>query len=131
MIRVYDKRGFTRIELELKELRADFVARELFQADDISKWYEIMVKHLKDFVDFDTSWWVEFVGSFGRAWAIVTKPKDIEMGKLINWIDHQVTPALSVVVDTQPEEVMEKLLQRGRRRRGSKYNLLLNNSEKE
>jgi DNA relaxase NicK len=130
MIRVYDKRGYTRLELELKELRADLVARELFQADDISKWYEIMVRHLKDFIDFDISWWEEFVGGYGRAWAIVTKPKEVEMGKLINWIDRQVTPALSVLVDTQPEEVMNILLKRGRERRGSKYNLLLDNKDK-
>lgn len=129
MIRVYDKRGFTRLELELKELRADLVAKELFQADDVSKWYEIMVGHLRDFIDFDTSWWDEFIGSLGRAWAIVTKPKEIEIGKLLNWIDRQVAPALSVVEDTQPQEVMEILIRRGRERRGSKYNLLLDNKE--
>jgi DNA relaxase NicK len=130
MIRVYDKRGFTRLELELHDLRADLVAKELFQADDISKWYEIMIGHLRDFIDLDTPWWVEFIGGLGRAWASVTKPKDIAIEKLINWIDHQVTPALSVVVDTQPEEVMEILLKRGRERRGSKYNLLLENKDK-
>jgi DNA relaxase NicK len=129
MIRVYDKRGFTRLELELKEARADLVARELFLADDISKWFEIMIGHLRDFVDFDTEWWVEFIGRVGRAWANVSKPKDIAIEKILNWIDRQVTPALSVVVDTQPEEVMNILLKRGRERRGSKYNLLLDKKE--
>ena len=124
MIRVYDKRGFTRLELELKELRADLVARELFQADDISKWFEIMVRHLKDFVDFDMSWWDEFAGGFGRAWAIVSKPKDVEMVKILDWLNRQVGPALSVVVDEAPEEII-KLLDRGRKRRGPKYSLLL------
>jgi DNA relaxase NicK len=129
MIRVYDKRGFTRLELELKDKRADLVARQLFQADDISKWYEIMVRHLRDFVDFETPWWGEFVGSIGRAWAIVSSPKDIEMESILNWLDHQVMPALSVVVDTQPEEVMKILIERGRERRGSKYNLLLDKKD--
>lgn len=130
MIRVYDKRGFTRLELELKDKRSDLVAREIFQAEDVSKWYEIMVKHLRDFIDFDSSWWNEFIGSIGRAWAIVSKPKDVEMVKILNWIDHQVTPALSVVIDTQPEEVMNILIRRGRERRGSKYNLLLEDKDK-
>jgi hypothetical protein len=130
MIRVYNKRGFTRLELELKDKRADLVARELFQTDDISKWFEILVKHLKDFIDFDAIWWCDLVGGIGRAWANVSKPKDIEMGKLIHWIDHQVAPALSVLVDTQPEELMNVLLKRGRERRGIKYSLLLDNKDK-
>ena len=129
MIRVYDKRGFTRLELELKAERADLVAKVLFQVDDISKWYEIIIGHLRDFMDFETPWWGEFVSGKGRAWAIVSKPKDIEMEKILKWIDRQVTPALSVVVDTQPVEVMEILLKRGRKRRGSKYDLLLDNKE--
>jgi DNA relaxase NicK len=130
MIRVYDRRGFTRLELELKDKRADLVAKQLFQAEDISNWYEIMIGHLRDFVDFDTSWWKEFIGSAGRAWASVSKPKDIEIEKILNWLDHQVMPALSVVVDTQPEEVIKILLDRGRERRGSKYNLLLADKDK-
>jgi DNA relaxase NicK len=129
MIRVYDKRGFTRLELELKDERADLVAKELFQANDISKWYTIMIGHLRDFVDFENPWWSEFVSGKGRAWAVISNPKDIEMEKILNWIDRQVTPALSVVIDTQPEEVMEILLKKGRERRGSKYNLLLNKKE--
>jgi Replication initiation factor len=127
MIRVYDKRGYTRLELELKEARADLVAKELSQADNISKWYEIMVGHFRDFVDFDTQWWIEFVDNVGRAWASVSKPKDIAIEKIQNWIDRQVTLGLSVIEDTQPKEVMEILIKRGRNRRGSKYNLLLDN----
>jgi len=130
MIRVYDKRGFTRLELELKDERANLVAMELFKADDISKWYEIMIGHLRDFVDFDTEWWSEFIGNMGRAWAILSSPKEIEIERILNWLDHQVMPALSVVVDTQPEALLKALLERGRERRGSKYNLLLDNKDK-
>ena len=129
MIRVYDKRGFTRLELELKEKRADLVAKELFQANDISQWYGLMIGHLRDFVDFDASWWNEFTGSKGRAWATVSTPKEIEIGKLLNWLDRQVMPALSVAIDTQPVEVIDMLVERGRKRRGDKYNLLLEKTE--
>ena len=32
MIRVYNRRGFTRLEMELKDKRADLVAKEILQA---------------------------------------------------------------------------------------------------
>jgi DNA relaxase NicK len=131
MIRVYDEREFTRLELELKKRRADLVAKELFRADDISEWYPIMISHLRDYVDFSTAWWDEFVSITGRAWASVSNAKDVTMEKLINWLERQVTPALSVIADTQPDYLLKALIDRGRMRRGSRYNLLLGNKEKE
>jgi DNA relaxase NicK len=131
MVRVYDRRGFTRLELELKDRRADLVAKELFRADDISEWYSIMISHLRDFVDFDTLWWEEFVKSTGRAWAKVSNPKDIELEKIISWFEHQIAPALSVLVDTQTNIRMQELIDRGRKHRGSRYNLILGEKKQE
>jgi hypothetical protein len=125
MIRVYDKRGFTRLEMELKDKRADLVAKQLLALPDESLWFTVAQAHLLDYVDFKTDWWELFITSNKRAGATISNPTDISMGKMINWLDKQVGPALSVAVDILPEGVLTSIVQRGRRRRGERYGLLL------
>jgi len=131
MIRVYNKRGFTRLELELKDRRADLVAKELFGMSEGSEWFSVMLSHLRDYIDFYPRWWGEFIGGTGRAWAIVGNAKDLTMSKLLHWVDYQVSPALSVMYDTLPEYAINGIIERGRKRRGARYNLLLQKSDKE
>jgi DNA relaxase NicK len=130
MIRVYNKRGFTRLEIEMKEKRADVIARQLFRCADVSQWYPLMMSHLRDYVDFHPAWWEEFIQGSWRAWQVISTPKEITEAKLIHWIDHQISPALSVAVDILPEYVIKAILDRGRKRRGARYDLLLNAHQK-
>jgi DNA relaxase NicK len=125
MIRVYDKRGFTRLEIELKDKRADLVAKQLLALPEERLWFTVAQAHLLDYVDFKTDWWELFITSNKRAGATISNPTDISMGKLVNWIDRQVGPALSVAVDVLPEGVLNSIVERGRRRRGERYGLLL------
>jgi len=125
MIRVYNKRGFTRLEFETKDRRANLIAKQLFSANNLDTWFYTVLAHLRDYIDFAPSWWEEFANSVNRAGATVTNPKDIFMGKMFNWMDRQVAPALSVIHDVYPPEVIETMIKRGRSRRGPKYNLLL------
>lgn len=125
MIRVYNKRGFTRLEMQFRDDRADLVTKQMFAVSDTSVWFMLAMGHLLDYVDFETDWWKEFKSSYIRAGATVSNPTEISMGKLVNWIDKQVGPALSVAIDILPEEVMKSIVNRGRRRRGDRYSLLL------
>jgi hypothetical protein len=109
----------------LRDDRADLVAKQLLAVPDTSIWFMLGMGHLLDYVDFDTNWWKDFKTSHIRAGATVSNPTDISMGKLVNWIDKQVGPALSVAVDILPEGVMKSIVDRGRRRRGDRYSLLL------
>ena len=74
MIRIYDKRGFTRLEIETKDKRAHMITVDLLQADGDDNWFRIAVSHLRDFIDFKTNWWDEFVSGQARAYRIVTIP---------------------------------------------------------
>ncbi len=129
MITVYNKRGPTRLEFQMRGKRAHRITCELFGADDISDWYKLMIGHLRDYVDFSKPWWDEFTRSIGRAWVTVSNPKEVSMEKLLNWYDQQISPAFSVIVDTQSPEVINKMINRGRNRRGARYNLLLGDEE--
>jgi DNA relaxase NicK len=127
MIRVYDRRGFTRLELEMKGKRADLVAKQIFRASDVSEWFSIALSHLRDYINFDATWWEEFVYGVGRAWAIVSTPREISEAITTRWLERQVAPALSVIHDIRPDNFLKDLIRLGRikRKRGNKYDLLL------
>ncbi len=133
MIRVYDRRGFTRLEMELKDKRADLVAKEILRASDVSEWFEIGLSHLLDYVDFRTPWWTEFTHGEGRAWATVTTPRQITEERMSKWVERQVSAALSVLHDIKPEGYLEDVIRMGRvkRKRDKRYALLLSGGKPE
>ena len=87
MIRVYNKRGFTGIEFEMKEERADLVAKELLSLEDEGQWYPVAQAHLLDYVDFKTDWWGSFIQANKRAGVTLSKPDSVALNKLVNWMD--------------------------------------------
>jgi DNA relaxase NicK len=127
MIRVYDRRGFTRLEFEMKQKRADLVAKQIFRESEASEAFSIVLSHLLDYVNFDAPWWEEFVNGVGRAWAIVTTPREITEAAIKTWLTHQVAPSLSVIHDLDPENFVNNLIASGRAKRykSKKFKLLL------
>lgn len=128
MIRVYNKRGFTRLEFETKQERADMIAKDLLREQDDSKWFRIAVGHLRDFIDFKTDWWDDFIQGNARAYRIVTKPVEVSLDSITSWVNKQVTPALSVLADVLPYGDLNHMINLGRKRRKEKYNLILENA---
>ena len=131
MIRVYNRRGFTRLEMELKDKRADLVAKELLQAEDVGEWFGIALGHLLDYVTFSAPWWPEFTSGVGRTGATVTTPREVTEARMTKWVAHQVSAALSVLHDIKPEGYLDDLLRTGRvkRRRDKRYALLLSGKQ--
>lgn len=129
MIRVYNKRGPTRLEFQTRHERAHLITKEVLTSPSVEDWFPIMIAHLRDYVDFETKWWEEFTNGIGRARAIISTPKELSSEKLLHWFDHQVSPAWSVLVDTQSDDLIKTILNRGRERRGSRYNLLLEDAK--
>lgn len=125
MITVYNKRGFTRLEFQTRDLRANLVGRHLFLEHNTSDWSKIGLSHLRDFVDFKTDWWNIFINGSYRANETIARPREVSISKLVRWMDKQVSPALSVAYDVLPEEVMKSIIAQGRKRRGTRYETLL------
>lgn len=131
-LRVYNKRGFTRVELETRRERADAIAREVLVKDPIY-WGEQFMGHLRDFIDLvedkDTGmlvdFWAEFVESIPRAGKTVTDPREVEKHRLMGWLYEQVSPAFSVLLDIYGNPGLEEFYDYGRKKRGDKYDLLL------
>jgi len=124
MITVYNRRGYTRLEFQCRDDRADVIVNELFIPSASDNWFKIGVSHLQDFIEFETDWWQEFIAGTGRAWKIVSTPREKSLERTMNWLTKQAAPALSTIEDINPA-LTQFLLQNGRKRRGGKYELLL------
>lgn len=127
-LRIYNKRGFTRLEFELKGERANIFATDLLKEQNESRWFKIAIGHLRDYIDFDAEWWTEFISGNARAYRTLSKPSEVSLQKITHWIEKQVAPALSVLDDTLPYGDLKHIIAKGRIRRKDKYNLLIENA---
>jgi DNA relaxase NicK len=123
-LRVYNKRGPTRLELELKEERANLVADSLFLAQ-IDDWPTIAKGHLLDFIDIDRPWWKEFIGDTDRAYKKLHYAKDVSLEKSRAWLLKQVSPALSAVAECTGGEILLDMDKEGRKRMNKRYGPLI------
>jgi len=130
-MRVYDKHGFVRLEIEYKDVKADQVARDilLWSGSEVEA-LKISMGHLADYVEFFKDWWVEFMSDFERLYANI--PGDIKiytMGKLKDWMKRQVSAAYYVLSMLDDDESMRKeILEEGRKKyKKSKYVGLVEN----
>jgi hypothetical protein len=141
LVRFYDMRGPTRVELEVHKERASMLWQLL---DDIrlEDWSAAGLAYLVDFVDFrDRSadlnvgrcprleWWESFTDGAGRlALPLPRKAPTLDSQK--DWIENQVAPTLAVVADFVPDVTawLKDVLLDGRARRRPRQTALLNAS---
>jgi hypothetical protein len=138
MVRVYDRRGPTRVELEVKAERAVLLWRSLL-AVDLEDWSAAGLAELRAFVDFrDRSsgvrpdcckllpWWAAFVEGAGRsAVCIPREPQTLE--RAVHWLRLSVSPTLALAHDVLGPDLLRDMLTVGRdryRRRPDRVALL-------
>lgn len=129
MVRVYDRRGPTRFEMEWKEDRAVLLWRRLLACGE-SGWSAEAMSELRAFLDFRERaegvnpqrcpllpWWDAVTDGAGRS--CVTVPRAARtLDDKRQWLRDQVAPVLAMVADGVPDwesEVLH-LLENGRRR---------------
>lgn len=129
-MRVYDRRGSTRLELEIKHDLAHAVGAELILASpDPSRFRALalsLVRRFVDFVDPTTSanrsrctllpWWAEFVGRAAKA-RVSLPGRPIRTAPEIDaWVEHAVAPALAVIEHVYGSDRVEEIVRKGRQR---------------
>lgn len=98
-LRVYDERGFTRLEFVVKEDRAQQIASDLF-THEYSQWEQIAKAHLLDYIRFiDWVSWHEFIQNTDRADLIISSARRTSLSKMRGWFVNQVSVSLSVFFD--------------------------------
>ncbi len=55
----------------------------------------------------------------------VSNAREVELSRMVAWVDKQVSPTLSVLADVIGEQSIDAFVVSGRRRRGNKFNALL------
>lgn len=123
-LRVYNKRGPTRLEVEYKGKRASLVANEILMEDE-EKWLDISLAHLLDFIDIDIPWWKEFVGDRERAYAKLHCAKEVSLEGKRNWLLDQVSPTLAVVTECTGGQILSDMLDEGEKRMRKNHGNLL------
>lgn len=133
-VRFYDRRGPTRVELELKERRAVELWRRMLALNDEAAWGMEALAELRHFLDFRLlvlgkrsgkpvaaserpllSWWAEFVQGAERRSAVLPRKVD-KLETMDRWLRRQVAPVLALVVDAFGETVVRDMLTSGRSR---------------
>jgi DNA relaxase NicK len=130
MVRVYNKRGDTRLEFQLRDERAQAVCLDTF-SHEWAEWEYIIKSHLRQFIDFSkTEWWAVFVSIADRASLTISSARRVSLTKMEAWFNRQVVVALSVYQDVWGEKEADKrlgdLVNRARMRRDrSRYESVL------
>jgi hypothetical protein len=124
-LRVYDRRGPTRVELELKERRAVELWRRLVALNDESAWGAEALAELRAFVDFRERpegvhvdrcellpWWAEFCsGAERRSTLIPRKAPTLESQE--TWLRRGVAGSLALLVAVRGPRFLDELLKNG------------------
>ena len=136
LVRFYDKRGPTRVELELHDERATALAAVLLSAD-ADAISGLCLGSLVDFVDFRhtdadsnvtrcprVSWWAAFVGTAQVLPLPVSAPLPT-LDRVRAWVEDSTSSALAVIFDAMGETRgrvwLSGLLDRGRERRSTRH----------
>jgi len=138
LVRFYDRRGPTRVELELHGKRAQMLWAVLDGAD-LADWSAGCLAYLVDFVDFRDraadpnvgrcprlEWWEDFTEGAGRL-ALPLPRKAPTLDSTRDWLEGQVAPALALVLDATPDatEWVRAMLRDGRKRRTLQQSAML------
>lgn len=124
-IRVYNLRGFTRLEMVCRDERAHIVAEDIFKYE-YSRWDEVARGHVVQYIRFDERFgqWVSFVGSAVSANIKISSARVVSLSRMEAWFERQVSVALSVYVEVWGEyeanrrlkSIIRKALSRDRSR---------------
>ena len=138
-LRIYDRRGPTRIELETKGKYANAVAAELLnRRGDDPAMAAFVVGCLREFCDFGVQdgvhgsrnvellpWWRTFVGSVDRIGKLVVDRRyRLSVDRSLRWIDRSVVPSLAMVVSCYGgagERLLSAWIESGRDRLGPRH----------
>lgn len=130
LVRVYNKRGGTRLELVCRDDRAHAVALDIF--DNLySDWDFVAREHLLDYIDFPTwSLWQDFIKHAKQAYLVITPARKVALTKIQGWLERQVSVALSVFYDVhgwkEAQIILDRiLLEAANSRDRSRYSAVL------
>jgi Replication initiation factor len=138
MVRFYDRRGPTRMELELHSERAQLVWDNLMTYGD-DEWSRIAMSHVRSFIDFrdrDHStrpsdcpllpWWSQIIVGAERSKLLIQRVER-SLQDVREWLDRSIAPALALVARSMPDSAkyLDDLVRNGRLRWRTRHHVML------
>lgn len=129
-IRVYNQRGFTRLEMVCRDERAHVVAEDIFK-HEYSEWDAVARGHVVQYIRFDErfSQWADFVGTVVSANIKISSARVVSLSRMEAWFERQVSVALSVYRevwgDREADIRLKKIIDKAERRDRSRYSAVL------
>lgn len=124
-LRVYDRRGSTRVELELKERRAVELWRRLVALNDEAAWGMEALAELRSFIDFRERsegvhvdrcellpWWADFCAGADRRSTIIPRTAPT-LETQEKWLRRSVAGSLALLVAVRGQRFLDELLRNG------------------
>jgi hypothetical protein len=131
-LRLYDRRGSCRVELELKKRRSVALWRRLVALHDEAAWGMEALAELRAFVDFRKRsegvhvdrcellpWWAEFCsGAARRSTVISRKAPTLETQE--KWLRRFVAGSLALLVSVRGQRFLDELIRNGQARNAAR-----------
>jgi len=135
-VRIYNRRGLTRLELELKGQRAEMLPKKWANAPVFFGAFAVGM--LRDFLDFVESskrpntaplqpWWAAMVERFERI-PMRIKPGEITVDGRWEWLKRQTSASLLMIIRAsggESEKIIERLIEEGNLRFSGRHEAFL------
>lgn len=103
MVRVYNKRGETRLEFQLRGDWANAVYTQLM-IENWPEWKRKGISALLSYIRVHRDWWAEFVADVAQMDIAVKAARRVALSRVRRWFDRQVTPALYALAEVMGED---------------------------
>jgi hypothetical protein len=130
LVRVYNERGFNRLEMVCKDERAHVVALDIFSYR-YGFWEGVAKMHLVQYIRFTSefSQWLDFCEGVESANIKISSARVVSLSRIEDWFERQVSVALSVWWEVWGEftarDKLKHMLVKAERRDRSRYSAVL------
>jgi len=119
-MRCYDRHGFTRVELECKEERANLVAADVMTHNEYENAFDCALGHLRDFIEVLEDWFQLGVAGVCPA-SCKMGAKELDINKIVEYV-RKLSAAFSIAAQMDrltysEEHFLSEILALGRQKR--------------
>jgi len=102
-LRVYDRRGKTRIEIQFSGERALPIALDIIMKN-YSDWMGAYISHILAFIDVEgCNWLRDEFSAWQQSYIIIRSSRVVKVDKIKRWMEKQVCTALALIERMEPE----------------------------
>jgi len=129
-LRIYNQRGFTRLEFVCKDERAQVVCADIFE-HMYGDWDYLAREHLVQYIRFteEFSQWHDFIKTAQSADIKISSARLVSLSRMEGWFERQVAVSLSVFYEVWGPKVadtkLKKMVTKGASRDRSRYRSVL------